>query len=170
MLRSDGARGPSRVQRLRGLAVLGLPARPVDARRQGGLLMGSRPTLVIEGGKNLGVVLHRDGRVRFQVLGPDPQPVPSHVVEDFDMVADRSWSLAVAGLDSIREAFDAKDQLEDAKSLVERLSEGRECYHDQAVTASGVAVCVDEKCVYAEADKLLVDDYATAAPENEDSS
>lgn len=93
---------------------------------------GSRPlasprrTLVIAPGKNVGVILHRDGRLRIQRLGPDPQPEPEWRVEEFDLTTDRSWNVAFTDPREIATFHDKADRLDVALGLLEdALDSGR---------------------------------------------
>lgn len=122
-----------------------------------------RPSIVIRPKGTVGVILHRDGSVRFHLLGKGEMPAPDHAFEPFDLVTDKTWNMAAAGLSSIREAFEAKDKLEATLDVLQQFVEGNECYHDeQGQTKSGVSVCLKEGCKCAAADALLVEDYETA--------
>lgn len=128
----------------------------------------TRPSLVVYPGKNVGIVLHRDGRVRFQMLGSDPQPAPKFEVDEaYDFVADKSWNRAIAGLDGIHEAFDAKDKLDDAIAVLEDIVESaslRHCPsdHKAGVTKGDVEVCLEKDCLNARIDSFTVPDYESA--------
>lgn len=128
---------------------------PPQARAQ-------RQTIVIRPQANVGVVLHHDGSVRFQLLGEGDLPAPAHAVEPFDLVTDKTWNVAIAGLSSIRDAFAKADQLDDAHDALQAMLDIHHCAHKTTTTKSGVDVCTREHCPSAKAEAVIIDDYETA--------
>jgi hypothetical protein len=125
----------------------------------------TRPSIVIRKNGNVGIVLHKDGSVRFQRLGPYPQPLPDHAIEEFDMVTDKTWSIAASGLSRIFEwQRKSEDVLPEALELLEKLMERTRwmCEHTTYETDSGLLVCKHKGCDVQRASKLLVEDYDTA--------
>lgn len=110
---------------------------------------------------NIGVLLFMDGTVGFHPLGSTTD-VSYQFESGFDLKANKNWYHASAGLDSIHEAFEAVDKLDDALGVLEEFLERDYCSHDTFETESGEEVCLDPDCRVARAEALLVEDYETA--------
>jgi len=99
-----------------------------------------------------GIVIYHDGRVVGFERGKEKP--------DFE-----GMHYACADSAVLRDQMQRGDLLDDALAALEEATQGEDCSHsERGETASGVAVCMKADCHLATADRLLVEDYATAQP------
>lgn len=103
-----------------------------------------------------GIVVYHDGRVVGFERGKEKP--------DFEGL---NYACADSGV--LRDMMRRGDLLGDALEALQEATEGEYCHHPAAETASGIAVCLAKDCHLAAADRLLVEDYATARPIEDDS-